>query len=118
MSLTTSPEAPVLTPPMLVRALIVVVVAATAWASLVLGPVVVIATLFSAMVVGPLTVTVVGIVFGRHRGRPADSASVERVSTLMGSTRQRGAEDTDARPGGAVQTARPLGGWESRRAIS
>ena len=50
---------------MLVRALIVVVVVATVWASLVLGPVVVMGTLFSTMVVGSLTVTVVGIVFGQ-----------------------------------------------------
>ena len=103
---------------MLVRALIVVVVVATVWASVALGPVVVMGTLFSLMVVGSLTVTVVGIVFGRQRGRRTDSTSVEPVSTLIGSTRQHGSEDTDARPGGAVQTARPLGGWESRRAIS
>ena len=60
MALTTSPEARVRTLSMLVRALIVVVVVATVWASLVLGPVVVMGTLFSAMVVGSLTVTVGG----------------------------------------------------------
>jgi hypothetical protein len=63
-------------------------------------------------------VTVVGIVFGRRGGRRTDSTSVESGSTLIRSTRRHQAEDTDARPGGAVQTARPLGGWESRRAIS